>query len=189
MWHACTQHTHSHTPGRKIEPLVDCRATLLSSPTDECGLCHGLTVALPINQRQLRLLRATVGRAFIVNDKAFGLGSARLGSAWLARLLLRVVAMCAVLRRGLRNAAATALQQATSATWQRLHRQLFNYFWLDSSIFFLAVLCLCCTSMTNCCICKKRPANATVCVCVEECIGACVCVCVGKHVSNAYVLV
>lgn len=95
-----------------------------------------MAAALPINQRQLRLLRATVGRAFIVNDKAFGLGSARLdsarpGLAWLARLLLRVVAMCDVLRRGLRNAAAataTALQQAMSATWQRLHRQLFNYF-------------------------------------------------------------
>lgn len=162
---------------------MDCRATLLSSPTDECGLCRAMATALPINQRQLRLLRATVGRAFIVNDKAFGLSSARLdsarlGLAWLGLqgcfFVLLPCAMCFVVDLGTQQ----QQQQQLCNKRRRPHGNgcigsCSTIFWLDSSFFFslFAVLCLCCTSMTNCCICKKRPA-CVACLC----IGACVCV-------------
>lgn len=153
---------------------MDCRATLLSSPTDECGLCRAMAAALPINQRQLRLLRATVGRAFIVNDKAFGLGSARLDSARLGLawhglqgcfFVLLPCAMCFVVDLG------TQQQQQQQLCNKRRHMatvasaavQLF-FGWILAFFFLFAVLCLCCTSMTNCCICKKRPAIACVCV-------------------------
>lgn len=146
-----THNTHSHTPGRKIVLPVDCRATLLSSPTDECGLCRAMAAALPINQRQLRLLRATVGRAFIVNDKAFGLGSARLdsarlGLAWLGLqgcfFVLLPCAMCFVVDLG------TQQQQQQQLCNKRCRPHgngcigsCSTIFWLDSSFFFSLLCC------------------------------------------------
>lgn len=53
-------HTYAHTWVSE-NCLRTAGATLLSSPTDECGLCHGMTATLPINQLRL-LLQATVGR-------------------------------------------------------------------------------------------------------------------------------
>lgn len=208
MCHACTTHTLAHTPAHTCTHLsewelsADCRATPLSSPTDECGLCHGLAATLPIKQRQLRILRATVGRiGFIVYDKVFGsaflvsrrLSSARLGLAWLWRrrhghgrggLLLRVVvAMCDVLRRGLRNA-ATALQQATAAAKP-------YFFLVDFSLGFFFCSCCACAALQWQIVASARSDLPTR-VCLWKGAGVCVsvacqtCLCVGLNQYSVF---
>lgn len=186
MWHACTQHTHSHTPGRMIELPVDCRATLLSSPTDECGLCRAMAIALPINQRQLRLLRATVGRAFIVNDKAFGLGSARLdsarlGLAWLGLqgcfFVLLPCAMCFVVDLGTQQ----QQQQQLCNKRRRPHGNgcigsCSTIFWLDSSFFFCSLCCVVPVLHFNDKLLHLQEATCLCGMFVYRCMRVCVCV-------------